>query len=94
MADQPGGPVTGSRPVETTPIRVGRPQPGTAQLQPNRMYPATVLEGGNQPVLRLLGHNVNAEPRYPGLHAGQRLAHRAGLVALGAGVRDHRTRLG
>ena len=73
MADQPGGPVTGSRPVETTPIRVGRPQPGTAQLQPNRMYPATVLQGGNQPVLRLMGHNVNAEPRYPGLHAGQRL---------------------
>jgi len=62
---QPSANIPGSRPVETTPIRIGRSQPGTPQLQQGRFYPATVVRGGESPVLRLAGHNVAAEPRYP-----------------------------
>jgi len=70
---QPSANIPGSRPVETTPIRIGRSQPGTPQLQQGRFYPATVVRGGESPVLRLAGHNVAAEPRYPTLQEGSRL---------------------
>jgi hypothetical protein len=73
MAETPSGPIPGSRPVETTPVRIGQPRPGMPALQPDRLYPALVVRGGERPILRLLGHNVHGEPRQPGLQQGARL---------------------
>ena len=73
MAETPSGPIPGSRPVETTPIRIGQTRPGMPALQPDRLYPALVVRGGEEPILRLLGHNVRGEPRHPGLQQGARL---------------------
>lgn len=73
MAETPSSPIPGSRPVETSPIRIGQTRPGTPTLQPDRLYPALVVRGGEQPVLRMLGHNVQGEPQRPGLAEGNRL---------------------
>ncbi|MEF8794497.1 hypothetical protein [Thiohalorhabdus sp.] len=73
MAETPSSPIPGSRPVETSPIRVGQSRPGTPTLQPDRLYPARVVRGGEQPILRMLGHNVQGEPQRPGLTEGNRL---------------------
>ncbi|MEF8794593.1 hypothetical protein [Thiohalorhabdus sp.] len=73
MAETPSGPIPGSRPIETSPIRVGQTRPGVPTLQPDRLYPALVVRGGEQPVLRMLGHNVQGEPQRPGLTGGSRL---------------------
>ncbi|MFA9461474.1 flagellar hook-length control protein FliK [Thiohalorhabdus methylotrophus] len=81
MAQPPSGSIPGSRPVETTPIRIGRSQPGAPQLQEGRLYPATVVRGGQSPVLRLAGQNVAAEPRHPTLEQGARLLVRPQIQA-------------
>ena len=73
MAENPAGSITSSRPIEITPVRIGRGSPGAPNLQAGRLYPATVVKGGEQPVIRLLGQNVGAEPRYPTLQQGNQL---------------------
>jgi hypothetical protein len=59
MAEQSGS-VGGPRAPVTTPVRVGSGEAGSPQLITGRLYPAAVLRGGSNAVLRLLGNNIGA----------------------------------
>lgn len=62
------------RALPTTPVRVGTSEGGSPQLLTGRLYPATVLRGGREAVLRLLGNNVGARtPADMNLQAGEKL---------------------